>query len=323
MRTMYRRKRYHVTMRFNQEFRVGLFATVALGIVYWGANFLKGNPFFSNQNFYQTVYADGNGLNTSSLVMLNGVPVGKVRELRIRPDQGNSVLIVFETQQDIKLTDNTKTRVISPSFFGGKAIDILFQEGEQLKNYDTVQGVYAQDIGEDFVKDTLMGLQDVQQLSSMVGQLLNNLVVCTEKMNGILVAVENTTTHVNRVIHHNESSFQAMQKHISEAAAVLTDEQYGVRPFLIKLNHLIQDGDYGAVQEFPHQLNSILGGLGNVLKKVEGGGNTLGRVLEDDDLYKNINQTIVSLNQLLTDFKTNPGRYIRFSLLGSQTPSRK
>ena len=173
-------------MRLSQEIKVGLLATTAVLIVYLGSSFLKGKTLFSSHNCYHTVYAHGNGLSTSSLVMFNGVPVGKIRELQIQPDQEHTILVTFETQKHIKLTDATRTRIITPSLFGGKAIDILFKEGELLKDNDTVPSEEEQSAGDTLVGSVFSGLGNVQHISPLVGKLVRNLITCTDRLNDVL-----------------------------------------------------------------------------------------------------------------------------------------
>ena len=305
-------------MRFNQEIKVGLLATTALIIVYLGSSFLKGTPVFSSQNCYYTVYADGSGLSTSSLVLFNGVPVGKIRELTIQPDQDHSILVTFETQKHIRLTDATRTRIISPSLLGGKAIDILFEEGNLLQNYDTVPSEGTQSIGEVLMGDTLSSLQDTQQIASLVGKLVTNLVTCTDRIDNLLTAVGGTAESLGETADGDKSGLHVVRQHIVEVFGMLADRQNGVKPLLEKLNRLVAETKGTQVQELIAKLDNVLNGIGGVLNKLEGGDNTLSRVFDDDGLYNNVNQTISSLNQLLNDFRVNPGRYVRFSLLGNQ-----
>jgi phospholipid/cholesterol/gamma-HCH transport system substrate-binding protein len=308
-------------VRLNQEIKVGLFVTAALIIVYLGSSFLKGNPVFSSQNCYHTVYADGSGLNASSLVLFNGVPVGKVRGLKIQPDQGHSILVTFETQKHIKLTDATRTRIVSPSLFGGKAIDILFNEGNVLQNYDTVPSEDTLSIGEVLMGDALSNLQDTQHLASLVSKLVTNLVTCTDRIDYLLSAVGGITEYSGET--EDTSGLHILRSNIVEVFGMLADQERGVKPLLEKLNLLVEETRGTQLQELVAKFDDILTGVGGVLSRLEEGDNTLSRVLGDDGLYNNINQAISSLNQLLNDFRVNPGRYVRFSLLGSQQKNAK
>ncbi len=54
-------------------------------------------------------------------------------------------------------------------------------------------------------------------------------------------------------------------------------------------------------------LDTILGGLAR-------GEGTLGLLLASDSLYRHLDQSIVSLNELLVDLRENPDRYVRIEI---------
>ena len=52
-----------------------------------------------------------------------------------------------------------------------------------------------------------------------------------------------------------------------------------------------------------------------IMQKVNKGEGTLGQMANNDSLYTNLNSTARDLDLLLTDFRDNPGRYMKFSLI--------
>jgi phospholipid/cholesterol/gamma-HCH transport system substrate-binding protein len=51
------------------------------------------------------------------------------------------------------------------------------------------------------------------------------------------------------------------------------------------------------------------------MQKVNKGEGTLGQLANNDSLYNNLNSTAKDLDLLLNDFRKNPGRYIKFSVI--------
>ena len=60
---------------------IGLSAVVALAILVFGINYLKGINLFHTSNYYFAVYDDVTGLAVSAPVNANGFKVGQVREM--------------------------------------------------------------------------------------------------------------------------------------------------------------------------------------------------------------------------------------------------
>jgi phospholipid/cholesterol/gamma-HCH transport system substrate-binding protein len=305
-------------VKLNQEVKVGLLATVALTIIYLGFNFLKGREVFSSNNSYYTVYNNCRGLDTSSPVLLNGVLVGRVRSLKILPNKEHSVLVTFETTKDIKLTDATRTRLISPSLLSSKAIELLIGEGDPLKNYDTVPGQTGQGLEDIFLEEGLPVLKDARNISSLVSQFVTNLIENTDKINSIFTNLEDTTQQLKQTIYRNRQEFDTLSWNMSEVSRALADSKDGVRPLLTKLNQLMAEMEGKKAKELSEKLYNILGSIERILDKTAQGESSLSHLLYDDHFYDNLNRTIGNLDKLVIDLKTHPWRYVNFSLFGKR-----
>ncbi len=305
-------------MKLSPEVKVGLFATIAFTIVYMGFNFLKGKEVFSSNNSYHTIYKDCRGLSTSSPVLLNGLPVGRIRRLQILPNEGHSVLVTFETTKHIKLTDATKTRLISPSLLGNKAIELLIAEGNPLKNYDTLPGEIEQSFGDMFVEEALPSLKDAQNISLLASQFVANLMENTDRINRIFSNLEDTTQQLKQTIHRNQQEFDALSQNMSEVSSALADRKDGVRPLLTKFNQLMERVKDIEARELAEKLHNILGSVEAVLEKTGQGSSSLSQLLYDDRFYNNLNQTLGNLDKLIIDLKSHPWRYFGFSIFGNK-----
>ncbi len=295
---------------------MGLLAVVALTIFYLGFNFLKGKEVFSSNNSYYTIYDNCQGLSASSPVLLNGMPVGRVKSLQILPNREHNVLVAFETQRDIKLTDATQARLISPSLLGDKAIALLIKAGNPLKNYDTVPGKIEPSLGDTVIEGTLPALQDVQNISLLVNQFVANLIENTDRINSIFTNLEDTTRQLRETIDKNQHEFHILSQNMSEVSSVLADRKDGVRPLLTKLNRLMEGVQGREAEEILNKLNTILGSVGRIVEKTELKSNSLSRLLYDDHFYSNLNKTLGNLDTLVVDLKSHPWRYFNFSIFG-------
>ena len=304
-------------MKLSKEVKVGLLATVALTIVYVGFNFLKGEEVFSANNSYYTIYNHCKGLSTASPVLLNGMPVGRVKSLQILSDTKHSVLVAFEITKEIRLTDATKTRLVSSSILGGRAIDLLIEEGNPLENYATVPGQVDQDLGDAFVESALPAIQDAKDISMLVGQFVANLNENMGKINNIFSNLENTTQQLRRTITQNQQEFHTLSRNMAEISNMFADREEGVGPLLAKFNQLMETVKSKEARELAENLGRALGSIEKILEDTEQGKNNLGKVLYDDGFYKDLHQTLGNLDKLLMDLKAHPWRYVSFSVFGN------
>jgi phospholipid/cholesterol/gamma-HCH transport system substrate-binding protein len=57
--------------------------------------------------------------------------------------------------------------------------------------------------------------------------------------------------------------------------------------------------------------------LQGVVNKINNGQGTLGMLINNKDLYNNLNGSVSSLRSLTEDLKAHPNRYLNFSVFGS------
>ena len=67
---------------FTREVKVGIMATAAIIVLYFGMNFLKGIDIFSSANYYYARYENIGGLVPSSPVYIKGFKVGQVEQVK-------------------------------------------------------------------------------------------------------------------------------------------------------------------------------------------------------------------------------------------------
>ncbi|MCX6328746.1 MAG: MCE family protein, partial [Bacteroidia bacterium] len=70
-------------------------------------------------------------------------------------------------------------------------------------------------------------------------------------------------------------------------------------------------------------LKSSLEKASALLEGLNKGKGSAGQFLTNDSLYTNLSGSLESLNVLLKDVKTNPKRYVHFSLFGKKNISPK
>ena len=59
----------------------------------------------------------------------------------------------------------------------------------------------------------------------------------------------------------------------------------------------------------------MLASVDSIMGKINRGEGTIGALLNDNDLYYNLNQASENLNRLLVEFRYNPKRFISLSLI--------
>jgi phospholipid/cholesterol/gamma-HCH transport system substrate-binding protein len=78
------------------------------------------------------------------------------------------------------------------------------------------------------------------------------------------------------------------------------------------------DLSHSNLKETLDNANKAVAELQAAINKVNDGKGSLSLLLNDDKLYKNLNDASANLNNLFIDLKAHPKRYVSFSVFGGK-----
>jgi phospholipid/cholesterol/gamma-HCH transport system substrate-binding protein len=82
-----------------------------------------------------------------------------------------------------------------------------------------------------------------------------------------------------------------------------------------KISDSLNKADLGKTVK---NLNKTLAKVDGIMKGLEAGNGTMGKLLNDDALYNNLSKTSKELELLLQDVRLHPTRYVNVSLFGKK-----
>ncbi|GAB2959985.1 MlaD family protein [Hymenobacter coalescens] len=309
----------------SKEAKVALLAVVALVALFFGFRFLKGSNIFSSDRTFYATYDNVDGLNSGAPVMLNGIKIGQVKNLELLPESGNRIRVALEVEKRVEVGDSTLAS-LSGSLLGSKTITLIqgrntkiFNGGEDLRSY------HAASITDAFQARALPVLGTVDSTLLKVNQFLSkearlslqqtllNSQATTEALRNMLVANQRNINQITTNMAKLSSSLAVTERKFDQVAtnlALITDtlKRAPLAKTVRDLNTTV-----GQAQVAMKQLNQSL-------TTTKG---SLGKLINDDSLYTNLNATSASANALLVDLKANPKRYVHFSVFGGGGKEKK
>jgi len=72
------------------------------------------------------------------------------------------------------------------------------------------------------------------------------------------------------------------------------------------------------IQKLTSSLEESLANFNSVLSKIERGEGSIGKLINDEELYNNLEGASKEMEELLRDLKENPKRYMQFSVFGKK-----
>ena len=297
-------------MKVSKEFKVGLFMVVALVLLYFGFNFLKGIDFFSSTNKYYAVYNNVDKLTQSNQVFLNGFAVGRVGDIEILQDNGNLVLVTLEIDSDIMLTDST-TAILTGDFLGNKSILLQNVTGSNiLQPGDTLRSNLDRGITDILAESAVPVADNLQVTLRKFNVLVDNLTRNTEQLDTIFSRLVTTPYHINRALSTAGNSVQELATDYRVVAQNLNTALEDLRPTMSNLRSLSDSLKVLELGATITKTQAALESFNAALGKMTSDDNTVGKMLTEDELYRNLNTLLLNLDTLATHFNTNPKHFL-------------
>lgn len=292
-------------MKLSKEFKVGLFMVIAIALLYFGFNFLKGIDFFSASKKYYAVYQNVDELTESNQILLNGYAVGRVSNIQIQ-QRLNRVLVELDIDSDIVLTDSS-IALLNGKLLGGRFIQLIEGNGGRiLKAKDTIKADVAKGIM-DFAQPVAANLQvTLRNLNTILENLARN----TNRIDTMFLRLQNTPAILNKTLNTANSNIDGLSESFRSVAGNLNGTLEELKPTLSNFRTLSDSLKMLQLNNTVNKAQQSLSKLDNALSRLNSGDNTVSKLMTEDSLYVNLNQLLNSVDSLAKHFNTNPKHFM-------------
>jgi phospholipid/cholesterol/gamma-HCH transport system substrate-binding protein len=295
-------------MKISKEIKVGFVAIFAIAMMVWGYNYLKGTNIFVQSKTVYAIYPKVPGLAISSPIIINGVQSGVVDDIYFHPDKSSRVVVKLNiTEGGIKIAKNSIADLISTDFMGGKAIGLKLGDAEaELENGDTIQSHSEVSILKDFSEQMLPIKDRAEHLMMSMDTAVVKLTATLENINGIFT--KQNKRNLSLALANLKNTLEAF-----DLVSVTLNKtvKTKINPTMDKFGHLADSLKALELNETLAKAQSALQGITAVMEKVNEGEGTMGKLMNNDSLYNNLNGATLQMEELLEDIKLHPKRYFR------------
>lgn len=297
-------------MKFTKEIRISLTAILALLLLFFGMNFLKGKSMMANSNIYYAHFTDINGLVNSTSVFANGYKVGIVQDIVFDYSDNNGIVVAFTLDNDMKLPQGT-TAEIESDFMGNVKMNLLLNTGESgyISHGDTIKGGHNDGA--------------LEQLSAMVPTIQKMI----PKLDSILMNVNMLVSDpaIEMSLHNVHAITEDLTTSSRQLNTLLATINNNVPMMMNKANGVLDNtqqltANLAAIDVATTmaQVNQTIANVKDLTDKINNNEGTLGLMMRDPTLYNNMALTMSSADSLLNNIRQHPKRYVHFSVFGKK-----
>ena len=315
-------------MKIRREAKLALTALAAVFILIWGINFLKGSSLFESKRTFYGVYDSVEGLQVSSGVIYRGYQVGQVISIQFTGERFDRVLVKFSVDKGLELPSNTLAMIQSADLMGSKVVALVPGDSHVFAvSGDTLRSQVERGLMEQVSQQMLPLKQKAERLLGSLDSVLlivqglfneetkKNLSNSFGSIDRTLRNLEGASGNLDTLIQGESARISSILQDVNSITGNLRNNNEEISNILGNVSAISDSLRQASLHQTFMSLDYILATTDSIMNKINRGEGTIGALLNDNDLYYNLNQVSENLNRLLVEFRYNPKRFINLSLI--------
>lgn len=302
-------------MKYSKEVKVGISIILAALIFYFGGRYLQSIPLFRGSYMLRAQFSDAGGLVSGNQVRINGVNVGSVESVKLDPE-ARIARVTFRVDEGVTIPKGSTASITGMSALGGVRLSINLgpPSNPPIEPGGLVPTPPEKDIlaqlsdkapliaarADSLLATTNATMEEAQTLlRSPDSDLRTTLIAIRESANTLSQVLQAQQDELNRVLENTA----ALTNELRTFARTNTDS---VNVTIQHLNTVLDQADrnLNTLEQTTTELNLLM-------RKINRGDGTLGRLVNDPSLYVRLDSMAIQMNTVIEDFQSNPGRYLK------------
>jgi len=288
--------------KFSRNFIIGVSFLIALVLLYFGVNFLKGTNILKKQNTYVVLFDDVAGLYPSSPVYVNGFQIGLVNAIKMNSTDPIQFAVDINLEGDYRIPRGS-----------------YFEFGSDLLGASTVSLVANKEVSQLLIPgDTLYGrlkpgmMNSVANVAPKADSILTHIDSVVLTLNKLMsnpmweqsiAGIGSTVAQLDQSSKSVNAIMASIRKDLPTVTQNLTAVSNDLKDVTAELNSL-------ELQKTFNSIDNTVENLKILSSKLTSTDNSLGKLTNDTQLHDSLTNTIHTATKLLEDIRENPERYL-------------
>jgi len=243
--------------------------------------------------------------------------VGKVTKITLNKETGK-LMVKLQLKTDFPISKSSTATIYKPGFIDGKQIAINPNLNDKSVSADgqVLLGSSELDLTE-ALKKQLLPLQvkfeklmkNADNLLLGVNNVLDNkgqqdLKKSLSELSKTMEQFHNASISINTILDENKIQIKGVVSNLNKVSSDFS-----------KISDSLNKADLGKTAK---NLQKTLENVDKMMANIQAGNGTMGKLINDEALYNNLEKTSKELELLLVDVRLNPTRYVNVSFFGKK-----
>ncbi len=293
-----------------KEVKIALAAIVALVVLFFGLNFLKGISMFSDNDQYYVTFKNVSGVDKNCPVYAEGVVVGSISDITYDYSHSKPTQLLALIKKQMVIPEGTRAEIKS-DLMGNTQVNLIL--GDYSNASIQPGGTILGNDGEETMaklKAMIPAMERmVPKLDSILGSL--NTILSDPAILSILSNTDQLTANLTKTTDQLNTLTAQLNKDLPGMMGKADNVLENTQTLTANLAGVDVEGTMNKVNQTLDEVNSTMA-------KINSTDGTIGKMMNDPALYDNLSSTMADADSLMIDLKAHPKRYVHFSLFGKK-----
>ncbi len=310
----------------SKSIKVGILSIISIFLIYFGMNFLKGVNILTEGKTLYAYYDDVSGLTEGNSITVKGYKVGSISSIKFDIERNNQLKVNLNIEDNIDIPINTIAKIVSLDLMGTKGISLELGDSKDFVSNGNELSTSIESSLQEEVNAQILPLK--MKTEELIGSIDSVMTVITTVLN------KDARESLSKSLISLDQTFSTLSQTMIEVDKIVTDNKDNINKtftnFALVTENLNKSNDevkkilnnFSSISDslVKSDISSTINKFDNILNLINEGEGSLAKIINDKSLYENLENLTKELEELITDLKLNPERYVNFSIINTKKP---